>query len=643
MMMSPMKLAAMTALLAAGAGTVATAQTSLLRVDGGAGGSLGFGIEAVSNIMDVTGDGVPELVVGDPPAMQVRIVNGATGATIDTITEVGASTLFGWSVAGGPDMFNAGQPTVLVGDPGANRVRLYELNNDGTLSGTIIDDASVTGNYGWSVAFTNDVDLDGVPDILGGAPAASSNGVNSGGGVWRSTGNLARMRVIDDGEIGSGLGYSVDGLSDIDEDGQAELLMSPITGPAVRVYSGATVFCYDAETMMPCAEPIDLATLGSITLTSLTGLAAKSAGDIDNDGLEDIVVGNVFSEEAELPGSFTRIYAGTAELSLLREVQETNSGSFFFGSAVNTAGDVDADGFVDFVTGSFLNNFARVYSGEEGAPLVTWRGDGFKEGFGFSVGPAGDNNMDGTDDVIVGCQQDYVKVLSGLDPEDGLFLTGTRLDGEIVAPTVTLIDDDQAAFFGLKGMEFRVRVKIPGGSNARLRVRVIDALGMAIADWTFKNKSAPQKRSVTLKSNQIHRLEVTSLGGTLGTYRIRTSAGFPTKAKTSKETESGKALGGLIEAEFLAVPGSTFKAKLKPVKGFPAFPSAQLVQPNGSALVLIPYTEAQKPKTTVLKGVPLSQLGVHKLVIYGAEQANSAVQLLLKPNQATDTVIKPID
>ena len=75
-------LAPLTLLAAFVAAPHADAQTSLLRVDGGAGGALGFGSEAVSSIMDVTADGTPELVIVDPSASEVRIVNGATETLI---------------------------------------------------------------------------------------------------------------------------------------------------------------------------------------------------------------------------------------------------------------------------------------------------------------------------------------------------------------------------------------------------------------------------------------------------------------------------------------------------------------------------------------------------------------------------------
>src|SRR5262245_36394981 len=73
-----------------------------------------------------------------------------------------------------------------------------------------------------------------------------------------------------------------------------------------------------------------------------------------------------------------------------------------FGATVDTLGDLDGDGFGEFLVGSpFEDNVnlevgaVRVYSGKDGSLRYTLRGSGAQGHFGTAAGPAGDVNADG--------------------------------------------------------------------------------------------------------------------------------------------------------------------------------------------------------------------------------------------------------
>ena len=81
------------------------------------------------------------------------------------------------------------------------------------------------------------------------------------------------------------------------------------------------------------------------------------------------------------------------------------------GLGVGRAGDVNGDGFGDFVAGAYYGNgsrpgYAKVFSGRDGKLLYTFDGHESYDGFGVSVNTVGDVNDDGYDDIIVGAYLD---------------------------------------------------------------------------------------------------------------------------------------------------------------------------------------------------------------------------------------------
>src|SRR6266850_8248707 len=92
-----------------------------------------------------------------------------------------------------------------------------------------------------------------------------------------------------------------------------------------------------------------------------------------------------------------------------------------FGNAVASAGDVDADGMSDIIVGAYGDDSvgtdsgaAFVYSGRTGALLLSWLGEVADDHFGAAVDGAGDVNGDGRSDVIVGAyRHDGVGLNSG--------------------------------------------------------------------------------------------------------------------------------------------------------------------------------------------------------------------------------------
>ncbi|MFG0317152.1 MAG: integrin alpha [Planctomycetota bacterium JB042] len=110
--------------------------------------------------------------------------------------------------------------------------------------------------------------------------------------------------------------------------------------------------------------------------------------------------------------------AAPAQATLV-EMSGTFAGDTF-GHAVADAGDVNADGFDDYIVAAKLElvsgvpvGAAHVFSGLDGSTLHSVAGTTFAEWFGWSVSRAGDLDNDGHDDFFVGAPHDDTAIADG--------------------------------------------------------------------------------------------------------------------------------------------------------------------------------------------------------------------------------------
>jgi|CXWL01.1.fsa_nt_gi hypothetical protein len=129
------------------------------------------------------------------------------------------------------------------------------------------------------------------------------------------------------------------------------------------------------------------------------GWIARSLGDVDGDDVSDIVTSAAgFTIEGQAAGK-VYVYSGKTGRLLWSKIGEKGEG---LGTGLESAGDVNGDGVRDVIAGSPSVGKAYVFEGRTGRLLWALSAGDPGAGFGRGTSFAGDQDGDGCGDVIVG-------------------------------------------------------------------------------------------------------------------------------------------------------------------------------------------------------------------------------------------------
>ena len=450
--------------------------------DGGLTG-VQFGF-SVAGAGDVNRDGYDDILVGswlydngqgDEGRAYLYLGSSSGPRTTPAWTAEGnfPGVWFGYSVASAGDVNHDGYSDVLVGSPNYTNVESSEgraflyLGSPAGLGATPAWTAEPNqggAQYGRSVASAGDVNRDGYSDVIVGAPSYSNTQSGEGRAYLYlgSASGLGRDPVwmVESGQLNAGLGNSVSSAGDVNGDGYADVIVG-----ASLFDNGYTdrgrAFLYLGRSTGLGATPAW--TAESDQPGARFGDRVATAGDVNRDGYSDVLVGAPFYGGGNLSEGRAYLYMGSAAGLAVNPAwtAESDQTGGRMGT-VGSAGDFNGDGYSDVIVGaSFYDDGetdegrATIYLGSASglATLPAWivEGNQTNANLGTSVGPAGDVDGDGIDDVIVGAAK-YTNSLS----QEGraLVYLGVPTCGAALpagSPTLTLSQAGQLSWTGVQG------------------------------------------------------------------------------------------------------------------------------------------------------------------------------------------------
>jgi hypothetical protein len=426
----------------------------------------------VAIVQDLTGDNRAEVVIGASQSLiggtdsgKVYLVSGSKfargGISLDGGYDEDASLYgnqyeaVGYGIADLGDVNGDGLGDFLVGAPGYGHWErssgtaylvlgdMLHLSKDKELASEyIVKYAGVTSwsETGADVRSAGDFDGDGIKDFLIGAPGYPTKAPDYAGAAYlvygvkvkdaKSWGEYKSVNAADliiaSKEAGSETGYQVSKAGDINGDGYDDIMISaPLSNSGCLGCGKIAIFFGGPQRRTGTIDisKADVTIYGDISFLHL-GETTAAAGDVNGDGFDDIIFGDWDSCGISYAGCAGVIFghggawkSGKVSSFLGASYLGEQSGDDA-GLSLAGAGDVNGDGFNDFLIGAPLNDHFQQDGGRTylvlgkasgwtknqslGAVDAAWAQNEMNSLSGYAV--AGGHDLDGDflDDIIIG-------------------------------------------------------------------------------------------------------------------------------------------------------------------------------------------------------------------------------------------------
>lgn len=409
---------------------------------------------SLSTAGDVNGDGYSDIIIGSPArdgtlygdsgavylwhGSSTGLGTNGTEANADWkiyaeggTTNVAVYMQFGYSVSTAGDVNGDGYSDVVIGAPfkqnGAGTQYIYVYHgSSGGLGSSPAYSYGFGQNYamfGFAVALAGDINGDGYSDIIASAPyydngqtdegtvvALAGSATGLGTTLWNGEGNQA----------GANFGYSISTAGDVTGEGLSDVIIGAPYYDSGQTDEGM-VFVHRGSSSVPYLSTSPWQAQ-SDQAGAILGASVGLAGDINGDGYSDIIVGAPYYDNGQTDEGKVFVWYGGGSYYTGLGVHgtptnadwtvESDQASAYLGISVDTAGDVNGDGYSDAIIGAHGydngqtdEGRAFVYHGSAAGVSASadWSvvGAQLNGNYGSSVASAGDVNGDGYGDIIV--------------------------------------------------------------------------------------------------------------------------------------------------------------------------------------------------------------------------------------------------
>jgi hypothetical protein len=445
---------------------------------------------SVSSAGDLNGDGLNDVIIGAPGGILVdrglsyiifgssngfnsnldlSNLNNNTGFTIEGASSGSNS---GIAVSGAGDLNGDGLGDVIIGAPSSDLFFVgpgdsYVVFGSNSDFGSGLNLADLDGNngfhlrglaagdvFGLSVSNLGDINGDTFDDIIIGAPNKSANSQDNAGESYVVFGSAEgfnselELDTLDgnNGFVIRGIaqddysGFSVSNAGDINGDEINDIIIGAYDAdPDGKDGAGESYVLFGSDDGFSAS--FNLENLNGNNGFVIEGIAAgdnlgdavSSAGDINGDGFEDLLIGapKADPDGKDDAGAAYVVFGSASDFDASFNLENLNGDNGFvingiaagdnLGTSVSNAGDFNDDGFADLIIGTRRDDGAGVsyllfgkssgfeaiinletISSSDGLAL---NGIATDNGSTFSVSNAGDINDDKIDDVIVGASE----------------------------------------------------------------------------------------------------------------------------------------------------------------------------------------------------------------------------------------------